>query len=201
MSIDDKYTYPVSGGVLINSLGLRDAAALDEAVNRYASVELARLYRYPPQFQGFGTLQDIHRRLFKATVPRIAGVIRDVDTGAVGTGIAYCRPTFIRSSLDDLFGTLEREDYLQDLPLEEFSSKLADRWGYLTQIHPFRDGNTRAQSVFVTLFADRAGYRLNWERIDVAALRYLRIQAVVGSVVPLADYLLEHLQRIEDRSP
>lgn len=132
MSVDDKYTYPGSGGVLINGLGLRDAAALDEAINRYASAELARLYQDPPRFQGFRTLQDIHRSLFSVVVPNIAGVIRDVDTGAMGTGIAYCRPAFIPSSLDDLFGTLEREDYLHGLPLEEFSSKLADRWGYLT---------------------------------------------------------------------
>jgi len=33
MSLDDKYTYPGSGGVLVNRFGIRDAARLDQLVN------------------------------------------------------------------------------------------------------------------------------------------------------------------------
>ncbi|RDV43225.1 cell filamentation protein, partial [Leifsonia sp. ku-ls] len=32
MSEDDKYTYPDSGGVLVNSKGIRNAARLDAAM-------------------------------------------------------------------------------------------------------------------------------------------------------------------------
>ncbi|HKU10789.1 MAG TPA: hypothetical protein VJQ61_06120 [Sinomonas sp.] len=38
MSEDDKYTYPGSGGVLVNHPGIRDARLLDEALNDYATV-------------------------------------------------------------------------------------------------------------------------------------------------------------------
>ncbi len=41
MSVDDKYTYPGSGGVLINAAGIRDHAELDEAMNDVASFVLA----------------------------------------------------------------------------------------------------------------------------------------------------------------
>lgn len=38
MIADDKYTYPGSGGVLVNNYNIRDAEQLDKAVNAVASV-------------------------------------------------------------------------------------------------------------------------------------------------------------------
>lgn len=36
MIADDKYTYPGSGGVLVNNYNIRDAEQLDKAVNAVA---------------------------------------------------------------------------------------------------------------------------------------------------------------------
>ena len=47
MTEDDKYTYPGSGGVLVNRLDIRNASRLDEALNDYASVAWAALRREP----------------------------------------------------------------------------------------------------------------------------------------------------------
>jgi hypothetical protein len=38
VSLDDKYTYPGSNGVLINKLSLRTHDQLDNAMNEYASL-------------------------------------------------------------------------------------------------------------------------------------------------------------------
>lgn len=43
MSVDDKYTYPDSGGVLINAAGIRDQRRLDEAMNGVVSITMAEV--------------------------------------------------------------------------------------------------------------------------------------------------------------
>ncbi|WP_434178876.1 Fic family protein (plasmid) [Clavibacter michiganensis] len=194
MSVDDKYTYPGSGGVLINAAGIRDHAQLDEAMNDVASFVLAKIYTEPvPARLDLEYLRGIHVRMFGDLLPEIAGRIRDVDVQATGTGIPYCRPDFIEANLDTLFRKLEREDYLTGLDADTFTKRLADRWGELSAIHPWRDGNTRSQSMYVAVLAQRAGHPIDWARIDVDELRHHRLQAIAGTDRPLADYLRAHL--------
>jgi cell filamentation protein len=106
---DDKYTYPDSGAVLVNSRNIRDAARLDMAINDYASVAMASLRGEPtPERPGLEYLKEIHTRMFAPIVPGIAGRIRDVDVQATGTGIPYCRPDYINENLGSLFKKLDR---------------------------------------------------------------------------------------------
>ncbi len=190
MSEDDKYTYPGSGGVLVNSKGIRNVARLDAAMNDYASAAMAELRTEPtPDRLDYNYLRGIHTRLFERIVPGIAGKHRDVDVQATGVGIPYCRPAYIEPELTRLFDQLGREDYLTELDADTFAARLADRWGELSAIHPYRDGNTRSQSLYVTVLAERAGHPIDWQRIDVDALRTARLHAVVGNSKPLADYL------------
>lgn len=194
VSEDDKYTYAGSGGVLINSRNIRDQAGLDEAMNGYASVAMAALRAEPiPDRLDADYLQAIHERMFHRLVPGIAGRIRDVDVQATGTGIPYCRPDYIEANLSTLFHKLEREDYLTGLDADTFTERLADRWGELSAIHPYRDGNTRSQSAYITALAERAAHPIDWQSIDVDTLRIHRLQAVAGNDRPLAAYLRNHL--------
>jgi len=194
VSDDDKYTYPGSGGVLINSKGIRDQARLDQAMNDYASAAMADLSTEPiPDRLDAGYLRSIHERMFERIAPNIAGRIRDVNVQATGTGIAYARPEFIESSMSDLFRKLDREDYLTGLDARTFADRLADRWGELSAIHPYRDGNTRTQSFYVTTLAERAGHPIDWQRVNVDELRAHRLNAIVGHERGLADYLHERL--------
>jgi cell filamentation protein len=108
MSVDDKYTYPGSGGVLVNAAGIRNQRQLDEAMNDVASITMAevRAERVPDR-PGYAYLRDIQERMFGDLVPGIAGKVRDVDVQATGTGIPYCRPEYIDANLSTLFGKLE----------------------------------------------------------------------------------------------
>lgn len=194
MSVDDKYTYPGSGGVLINAANYRTHRELDEAMDDVASITMAEVRAEPvPDRPGYDYLQSIHERMFGDLVPGIAGRIRDVDVQATGTGIPYCRPEYIDANLATLFGKLEREDYLTGLDADTFADRLADRWGELSAIHPYRDGNTRSQSTYVSAIAERAGHPIDWEHVDVDELRTARLYAVAGNDRPLADYLRAHL--------
>ncbi|WP_434513175.1 Fic family protein (plasmid) [Clavibacter nebraskensis] len=178
MSVDDKYTYPGSGGVLINAAGIRDHAQLDEAMNDVASFVLAKIYTEPaPERLELEYLRGIHVRMFGDLLPGIAGRIRDVDVQATGTGIPYCRPDFIEANLDTLFRKLEREDYLTGLDPDTFTERLADRWGELSAIHPWRDGNTRSQSMYVGRPRTAGRPPIDWASIAVDELRHHRLQA------------------------
>lgn len=194
MSVDDKYTYPGSGGVLINAAGIQDRDTLDAAMNDVSSIALAKIREEPvPARPDFEYLRSIHVRMFGDLLPNIAGKIRDVDVQATGTGIPYCRPEYIDANLSALFGKLEREDYLAGLDADTFADRLADRWGELSAIHSWRDGNTRSQSIYVAGIAERAGHPIDWERVDVDELRTARLHAVAGNDRPLAEYIRAHL--------
>lgn len=200
MNEDDKYTYPGSGGVLINSKGIRDQARLDQAMNDYASAAMAQLSTEPiPDRPDASYLRSIHERMFERIVPNIAGRTRDVDVQATGTGIPYCRPDYIDENMTALFRKLEREDYLTGLEPRVFADRLAERWGDLSAIHPYRDGNTRTQSFYVTAIAERAGHPIDWERVNVDELRTHRLNAVGGHEQGLANYLADRLMAPGER--
>ncbi|HKU10788.1 MAG TPA: hypothetical protein VJQ61_06115 [Sinomonas sp.] len=63
----------------------------------------------------------------------------------------------------------------------------------MTAIHRFRDGNTRSQSAYVSMLAERAGHPIDWRLIDVDLLRELRLHAMAGHEKALADYLHDRL--------
>ncbi|MCG7301635.1 hypothetical protein MHJ85_10270 [Brevibacterium ravenspurgense] len=87
MSIDDKYTYPNSGGVLRNLLSIRDSTVLDDALNKLVTVRWAQLrVALPSPIFDFRRLAAIHRHLMQDVFPW-AGALRDVDVQAVGAGI------------------------------------------------------------------------------------------------------------------
>lgn len=199
MSVDDKYTYPGSGGVLVNHYNIRDAEQLDKALNAVASVRWAAISREPlPERFDVAQLQATHRRLFDDIYP-FAGQFRDVDAQAVGTGIPYSRPEFIPAQARTIDEALRRDDYLRGMPRDQFVDRLAYHWGELTALHPMRDGNTRSQSAFVTQLAASAGYRIDWERVDIDELRTVRLHAVASSERPLADYLRDRVDSLMER--
>ena len=93
MSDDDKYTYPGSGGVLINSKGTRDQDRFDQAMNDYASAAMAELSNEPsPDRPAADYLRRIHERLLQRLPPHIARRPRALHVPAPGTGLPHRRP-------------------------------------------------------------------------------------------------------------
>jgi cell filamentation protein len=64
-----------------------------------------------------------------------------------------------------VFKQLTREAYLVGLPRERFVARLAHYYCELNVIHPFRDGNGRAQRLMFEVTSINAGYALRWEPI------------------------------------
>ena len=190
MSADDRYTYPGSGGVLRNKRGFTDSRRLDKAMNDLASVAWIILSKEPePAKFDFAYLQCVHAQMFSRLFDW-AGHVRDVDTVAGSTGIVYARPAFIEQNLRDMFRALAEDESLMSTgDPDEFVTKLSGHWGYLSLIHPFRDGNTRSQSLFISNLSRAAGHPLDWRLVDVESLRTARLRAMRGDERPLAAIL------------
>lgn len=181
---DRQYCYP-GGEVLINKLGITEQAALEAA-----EIELTqlRIEQYEPDFDDFSlpALRAIHFHLFQ-DVYDWAGELRSVDITKGSTRFANVRR--IEPEADKLFGQLALENYLAGLPRERFVARLAHYYSELNVIHPFRDGNGRAQRLLFEILSINAGFELRWEPIGSAEWLHANIAAFHFQLGPLTGLL------------
>jgi cell filamentation protein len=181
---DKQYCY-TNSGVLINKLGLTDECALEEA-----EVELtqARIEQFDPNFDdiSLAALRGIHRYLFQ-DIYDWAGELREVDISKGATRFANI--TRIEPEANKLFRGLANENYLVDLSRKRFVARLAHYYCELNVVHPFRDGNGRAQRLLFEVISINAGYLLRWEPIGRTEWLHANIAAYNCQLEPLMSLL------------
>jgi cell filamentation protein len=77
----------------------------------------------------------------------------------------FARPEFIVPELQRVFDRLATEDFLRGSDAQEFCGRAAYLLGEMNAIHPFREGNGRAQREFFRELALQAGYELAWDLV------------------------------------
>ena len=138
---EDPYSDPITG-VLDNKLGLGTAAELEAAEREITHAALILLDESPVSPScNLPHLQEIHKRIF-GDIYEWAGQIRTV---AIAKGAVFCLPQYIDSSAAVIFGELRDEDCLRSLRRDAFVGRLAHYLGEVNALHPFREGNGRAQ--------------------------------------------------------
>ena len=191
MGQDRQYCY-LGSDVLINKLGLTDEGALEAA-----EIELtqARIDQYEPDFDDISlpALRAIHFHLFQDLYDW-AGELRTIDISKGGTRFASA--SRIEPEADKLFQQLGREAYLAALPRDQFVARLAHYYCELNVIHPFRDGNGRAQRLMFEVISINAGYALRWEPIGRAEWVDANIAAYHCRLDPLTGLLNRALMSI-----
>ncbi|WP_029191439.1 Fic family protein, partial [Paenibacillus elgii] len=75
------------------------------------------------------------------------------------------------------------EKFLKDLPMADFAKCASHYMAEINVLHPFREGNGRAQREFIRQLAVNAGYQLDWSRVD----KSLVMQASIRSKVDTQD--------------
>jgi len=150
-------------GVLFNKLGLSTAAGLEAAEREITHAALILLYESPvtPTYD-LRHLCEIHRRIF-GDIYDWAGQIRTV---AIAKGAMFCLPQYIQSSAAVIFNELREEGSLRGLDRDAFTGRLGHYLGEVNALHPFREGNGRAQRAFFGQLAREAGYTLAWQHLD-----------------------------------
>src|SRR5699024_11606017 len=74
--------------------------------------------------------------------------------------------------------TLAEVDHLRGRDRAGFSRGLAEAWGDITAVHPFRDVNTRSQFTLFNQLAADAGWALDWNQIDPYVFAHARTVAI-----------------------
>jgi cell filamentation protein len=181
----DPYSDPVTG-VLYNKLGLGTAAGLEAAEREITHAALILVDESPvsPSYD-LPHLQEIHKRIF-GDIYEWAGQIRTV---AIAKGAMFCLPQYIDSSAAVIFGELHDEDCLRGLSRDAFVGRLAHYLGEVNALHPFREGNGRAQRAFIGQLARDAGFTLAWQHLDPA--RNVKASAAImrGDPEPMREML------------
>jgi cell filamentation protein len=164
----DPYLYPGTN-TLKNLAGIQDSSELERFEAISTANRITQLH-FQPLSGHFDVvhLQGIHRHIFQ-DVYSWAGEFRTVDMATQG-GSWFCRPEFILQSLTNLFLELEREENLKSAAQEKFFSKAAHYMGEINAVHPFREGNGRAQREFIREMGLHAGFHVNWAKVTRAAM-------------------------------
>ena len=170
------YEYP--NGVLKNRFGIQDRVALAQAEAAATGLRIAQLLHAPlPGNFDLVHLQALHLFIFQ-DVYEWAGEIRTIDIGK-GPG-QFAHHAFIVANAAKLFAQLAREQNLQSLGMASFAARAAYYFGEVNALHPFLEGNGRAQRLFFLLLSQQSGFRLEWGRIsaqemvDASSLSLLR---------------------------
>ncbi|SRR6266536_5740165 len=159
---EDPYSDPDTG-VLYNKLGLGTAAELEAAEREITHAALMLLDESPVSASyDLSHLREIHKRIF-GDIYEWAGRIRTV---AISKGAVFCLPQYIDSSAVVIFRELHDEDCLRGLSRGPFVGRLAHYLGEVNALHPFREGNGRAQRAFFGQLARNAGFTLAWQHLD-----------------------------------
>lgn len=177
---DSVYCYPQSG-ILKNKLNLHDEQILEEAEREFSSQAAVNIeYQEPPYHLDY--LRQIHRILFE-DVYEWAGELRQVDISKGNTRFA----NFARIDVEatKLFRKLEAQNYLFGLDRDALVHELADFYCELNVVHPFRDGNGRAQRILFEHLIVHCGYGVDWSQVTQDEWIQANIVGFHGHLQPL----------------
>ena len=176
---DQRYCYPHSS-VLVNKLGIEDAEKLHIAEREITSLRIAnaKISVIKGEFDLLH-LKKIHKYIF-ADIYQWAGEIRWVN---IAKGNMFCNFEFIEANADSLFNRLRSENYLMDAYKEEMPFRLSYYLSEINVLHPFREGNGRAQRLFIEYLAENAGYSVDFSQVTDTHM----IEASAASF--LCDYI------------
>ena len=160
MSQRDPYTY-LRSSVLRNKLGIKDASALEGIERRLVAQRAAE--GIPRGLFDLDHLRAIHRHLFQ-DLYEWAGEIRTVELSKGGQQFQFRQ--FIETGMSDVYRRLERENFLQGLSAADFAREAGKITGDVNYVHPFREGNGRAQLFYLEQLAEQAGHPLDLTQLD-----------------------------------
>lgn len=173
----DPYAYKGTS-TLKNKAGLHDPAKLEEFELEMTAIranEALPTGRFDPLHY-----RRVHHHLFQ-DVYRWAGKYRTVRTSKDGNH--FCYPEYISREMNHLFATLDGA--LTAPGAAKFIDEASHFLSELNAIHPFREGNGRAQLAFLSMVSQKAGFPLNFSTVRAEAFLSAMIESFSGRLDPL----------------
>lgn len=172
---DKIYCYPNSN-VLINKLNIHDTDKLLEVERKLTMLRLMDLLEKPISGKfDLEHLRNIHKYIFQDIYPW-AGKIRTVD---IAKSNMFCKVQFIEMQAKEIFGKLQKDDYLKQLSKEKFAKRAAYYFSEINALHPFREGNGRTQRELIRQLACESGYILHFAAITETEMMEASIDSFV----------------------
>ncbi|MCL2009894.1 MAG: Fic family protein [Synergistaceae bacterium] len=188
--IDPDHVYTDTGtGVLKNLAGITEQSVLEFFESVAVTKRIKELKNRPVKIKDSTTLLFIHKYLFQ-DVYSWAGQKRVVEIGKDGKQFF---PTVRFETAFSYINSLLKEYWaIKKADKPQIAEKLAVILDAVNYLHPFREGNGRAQREFVRVLALEKGYKLNLNPADNADV-YERYMAgtVDGDTDKLAELILE----------
>lgn len=188
----DPYVYRGTT-VLKNLAGLRDEVLLQAFETDFSVFRQAQLAAFPLRGNfDLVHLQAIHRHLFQD----VAGKLRTVDIAKGGS--RFGSHFYLEEYARNLFRKLsaERTAWKFGDVIGEVPSRLAEYLGEINAMHPFREGNGRAQRTFIGELAQEHGLKIQWHSISQAQMVQASISSFHGDAAPLDALIRANTQRI-----
>ena len=164
MNWRDPY-YFSDADVLRNNADIRDSAQLAQFEYRKTAERSLELAEQPVQGSfDLKHLQAIHKHLFQ-DVYDWAGELRTVNISKGSSHFARVEQleSYANSTV---FKNLAKDNFLQGMEKDRFVERLADHYGEINALHPFREGNGRSTRQFIEQLAQHAGYELDYTKVD-----------------------------------
>lgn len=177
------YCYPGTD-ILKNKADIKTQKELTDYENTSTSQRLTELFKRPIYGKfNLRHLINIHYYIFQDIYP-FAGKIRTerIQKGAT----PFANPQYIEQEANKIFKLLKEDSFLKNYSKKKFAEKAAYYMSEINMVHPFREGNGRAQREFIRCLALSAGYTLDWEIKDKSEI----IKATIKSITDTA-YLSE----------
>ncbi len=186
VDLDYIYTDPKTG-ILRNLADITDPDDLLFFESGAVAKRIQELYEKPIKINGIDSLLNIHRHLFQ-DVYSWAGKRRKVEISKAGKQFF---PTthfdnafrFIDTLISD-YRSISKGDNLQ------IAEKLAEILDNVNYLHPFREGNGRAQREFLRLLASEKGLILNLNPPDNKNVYDQYMQGTINSDIKTLTKLI-----------
>jgi len=189
--IDPDYTYIDSkSGLLKNLVDITDSEDLLFFESATVTKRINELYENPINIIGIESLFSIHQHLFQ-DIYAWAGKKRVVEISKDGK--QFFPTTYFENAFHFIDKLIEDYKKTRNNDRNQIAEKLAEILDNVNYLHPFRDGNGRAQREFLRLLALEKGVALNLNPPDNKNVYERYMQGTVNSDVEVLKELILEL--------
>jgi len=156
--IDLNYTYiDPNTGILRNLQNISNADELIFVESSAVTKRLKELYEKPIRVKGIETLFEIHKYVFQ-DIYEWAGQKRKVEISKDGK--QFFLTTYFNNTFKYIDSLVSEYKEISKNDKKQLANKLAEILDNINYLHPFREGNGRAQREFLRLLALEKGLKL-----------------------------------------
>jgi cell filamentation protein len=186
--IDPGFTYiDPATGLLKNIQNISDPDVLLFVESSAVAKRLQELGKHPIKIKGTSSLLEIHKHLFQ-DIYAWAGQLRTVNISKDG------KPFFdgerFASAFQYIDSLIAEYQLIDPSDHAKIAQALASILDHVNFLHPFREGNGRAQREFIRTLALEKGHALNLNPADNTKVYTQYMQGTINGDVPLLTQLI-----------